>query len=315
MKVVCFSNSLEQSNAALEAGGDLIFTSNLEDMTDPTRTIYIITGAGYVDNVKVAKQYGYLNIGRKPLSLYVDGREVYPIAINSDMYRQNLQLRLNYLKEFTNLPYGIHIGGSHNLIEHCIPEGKGVSNEYWCHGFTETHHHDSSDTFSQFQVDVWEEETMNWIDQVESAFPKVEIITTAYRCPSKAETRKTTCMMTSGEELWGLMKHLSIYDKWRNIFFSFFHSEPNRKVDVNKIIRLRQDLDRHRLTSRAFVGAEGASGLLGKNTKAYPLCPEVVGLGTGFMAYMSGCHSGMIGRFDKFTPDLIKRIKLVQQYP
>jgi len=313
MKVICYSDSEEKSKAALAAGCDLIFTAKLDDMTDPARTIYIITGADFTEDHQEAVANGYLNSKGSPLAIGTSYIR-YPIAIASDLYRENYRQRLRFLREFTKAPYGLHIGGSCNMVEYCIPEGKGATTEFWCYGFKKYHAKDPELTLTQYQVDVWEIEIMDLMDQALETFKDIKEMTTGFRCPSITPTRKTTCLMTTGEEIWNALQHFKIFPQWNNIFFSFFYKEQNANLNQNKIITLKTDLERTGLGDRCYIGSEGSSALLGIDTEEQPICYEA-SVGTGKLAYLMGCKGGVIGAFEDFSDGVKQVIKEIQKYP
>jgi len=313
MKVICYSDSETKSKEALEAGCDLVFTAKLDDMTDPTRTIYVITGADFTEDYQIAVANGYLNSKGGPLTVGTTHAR-YPIAIASDFYRENFKQRLKFLREFTKSPYGLHIGGSCNMIEHSFPEGRGAASEFWCYGFKKYHQKDPTITMTQYQVDVWEIETMDLMDQALEIFPNTKELTTGFSCPSVIPTRKTTCLMTTGEEIWNALQHFKVFPQWSNIFFSFFYKEQNTRLNQDKIITLKTDLERTDLGRHCYMGSEGTSALLGIDTDEAPICYEGL-IGTGKLSYLTGCKAGVIGAFDKFSDGVKQVIQEIQKYP
>lgn len=313
MKVIYLSNSPKQTEQALDAGCNLILTPNLNDMTCPEKTIYIITGAGFTNSKLEAMKHGYINNYGQPLMTTRDSK--YPLAINSEPYRKNFEHRLEYLKAHTKWPYGIYIGGSHKMIEHCIPSGRQVSNTLWCKGFEQTHFKDPESPQSQYIADVWEDITFEMIEKALDIFYDVEEIVTGFKNPAAKVTKKTASMGYSGLEIYGVMSRLkTMYSNWRNIYFDCLQPDPYLKESELKFINMKYEIQSMGLGDNLYAGVSGEQGITGVLGEDPSICKEASAAGGAFLAYNINCRAGIVINTSTFTNKIVEKIHTIKKY-
>lgn len=287
-----YSTNPKETKRALSNKCDVVFTYNLDDMTDPTRTIYCITGAGYVYGKTEGIKHGYLNRLGQPLET---SKNKYPIAINSSIYIENFRKRLRYLDVYTKSAFGIHVGGSNNMVEHCFPKSHMTSSGLWSHGFKDTHYLEKDISMIQFQVDVWEEITNEMIQEIETVFKSLSLITTAFRCPTKIITKRSSSMMSNGEEVWYMLKRMSlIHRNWKNIFFNLFEKESSVTAMTDKFVDIKSHISAYNLRSNIIASYLGVDEMIGRGKRKRIMPDDTKEAGTPYHAYMMDCHGGMI---------------------
>jgi hypothetical protein len=287
MITIGLSNKNASIEEILSSGYDLAFTSQLNDMTDPAKTIYTITGADYVNTLSEAKIHGYLDQNGNPL----ENNGKYPIAINSELYMEHFKNRLAFLKEYTKWPYGLHIGGSKSLIENTYPLSKLQLNGYWCYGFRATHLKDPEDTLAQYQLDVWESIINELIEIAKNEFPKVKLITTGFHCPVYNMTKKGLITMTAGSEPFFLLKRMSLIHKnWYNIFFDLFNDTGN--INEEKLIKISSSMNSYSIRNASMICINDVLSLFANNKTN--ICTEAKTYGAGYLAYILGIHGGIL---------------------
>ncbi len=315
MKIIYLSNSPSQTQHALDSGVDLVLTPNLNDMTRPDKTIYILTGAGFTRNHSEAMVHGYLNKNREPLRV-TSKEPKYPLAINSQMYQDNFRYRIEYLRAHTRRPYGIYVGGSHNLIEHCIPNGKQVSNSIWATGFERTHKFDHDVPSYQYIMDVWEKITFSMIEQALDTFYEVEEILTGFKNPAVKMTKKTSSMACDGVEVYGVMSRLkTIYSNWHNVYFNCFHKDNYTKDAEIGLANMKNQIQSVGLGDHIYAGLSGEGALTGYLKKESTICREAGISGGAFLAYMTNCRAGVLIDTPRFTPLMKDKINIIKKYP
>ena len=311
MKAIAFTRTEQDSSDALDNGSNLIMTGKLDDMTEPSMTIYSISGASTTSDLRIAKEHGYLNIAGDPLAF--NGKE-YPISITSPIYMDNFMKRLEFLRYFTKWPHGIHVGGSNRIIEHCIPESRNVASSYWCYGFEDHRYHDPETTTHDYQIEVFEDVTNELIERAQKVFPSLKMITTAFRCPSAVVSRKDLSMMTTGTELWNVLKRMKqIHSNWYNIYIdAFTQAYPNEDTQL-KMINLKMGIDTYDLSDRMLAGGCGNAGALGRVKEG--LSKEASLNGTGYLAYMTGFHAGIVNEYTNHSREIRKSIDILKKLP
>lgn len=315
MFILAYSRNPKETARAFELGCHAVFTYNLDDMTDPSKTIYCITGAGFVQTREEALKHGYLNRLGEPMK---ESQEEYPIAINSPLYEENFDKRMQYLEAHTRWPYGIHVGGSCNLIEHCFPKNHMISSGYWCYGFEDTHYRDPQSSLSQYQVDVWEEVTNEMITKAQKTFTSLKMVTTAFRCPTPIITKRNSSMLLNGAEIWYMFKRLAnAYPNWRNIFFDIFQIEQNKVAKADKFMDVKANIHSYNLRHNFIANCMGVSSVFGKARQSARLTDDAQGVGTHYQAYMTNCHGGvLIDLKSKIDTDKIKdKINNIKKLP
>lgn len=313
MKMIGFCNDGVEAKKIIDCGYNLAFTTNLQDMSDPARTIYTITGADFTQSADEAYRNGYLNSKRKPLECH-GKRGTFHIAINSELYIKHFKNRLYYLKEFTKWPYGLHIGGSRNMLEHSFPEGIDHSKEFWCYGFYKTHPRDPDLSLMQYQVDVWEDITNKMIEIAYEVFPSIKMVTTAFSCPSYSTSKKALVGLECGSELWYMLKRMSIVHKdWYNIFFDLF-KVTSKKNQENRFMEITAAINSYGLRKNLMIGVSDGESLNHQSKSS--ICDEAKLYGSPFLAYMMGIHGGILVNraIDDSTDLLKKRLKSINKF-
>lgn len=291
MVTIAYSNSPDESEELLAMGYDLIMTFKLTDMTDPSRTIYIVTGAGYLEDKIEAYKHGYLDNNGEPMELH-SHRGKYPIAINSALYNKNFDDRLDFLYEHTKWPFGIHVGGSRELMEHSYPDGLSHARSYWTYGFLKTHSYDEDIPLSQYQVEVWEDVTNELIERAYTKFKNLKLATTAFSYPRQQPTKRTLTSLTSGSELWYMLKRFrSIHKSWLNIFSNTFMDTTNKPSPIDKFTDIAAQITSYDLRRHICYHVRNSEEMHGIQHKGN--CVDLVPRGADHLATLANMHGGV----------------------